>query len=149
MSKSKTFPIEYLPYLSQAEISDRDKEFIRKYLTRTYTLKSLGEEYEISAPCVRQIMVRAKRKINKFYYNQPDPVKPKPFWEMDDEELWEYVVRVEARKFNKWPLDKESSDPKREEVRISFLRASFELHKDIARESWICQTKYLRGVIYE
>lgn len=82
-------------------------------------------------------MARAKRKINKFYYNdhpQPDPVKPKSFWEMDDEELWEYVERVEARKFNKWPLDKESSDPKREEARISFLRASFELHKDIARE---------------
>lgn len=137
MSKSKTFPTEYLPYLSQADISDRDKDIIRKYLTQDYTLKSIGGEYGISAPCVRQLMARAKQKLNRLYYAdhpQPAPVRHKPFWEMDDEELWEYVVREESAKFKKWPLDKESSDPKREEARMQFLRASFELHKDIARD---------------
>ena len=49
-------------YLSQVNLSDRDKELVRIYLEEEITYRDLGSRFEISGERVRQIIEKFARK---------------------------------------------------------------------------------------
>ncbi len=54
-------------FLPDVNISDRDKEIIRRYLNDHETYRQLGDAYEISGERVRQIIERFARKAHHLY----------------------------------------------------------------------------------
>ena len=54
-------------YLSQVNLSDRDKEIIQIYLAKEITYRDLGSRFEISGERVRQIIERFARKAHHLY----------------------------------------------------------------------------------
>ena len=53
-----------IKYLPQVNMTDRDKEIVKRYFEEKTTYRSLGEAYEISGERVRQIMEKFARKAN-------------------------------------------------------------------------------------
>ncbi len=54
-------------YLTQVNLSDRDKEIVRIYLNEEITYRDLGRRFEISGERVRQIIERFSRKAHHMY----------------------------------------------------------------------------------
>ena len=50
--------------LPDVNMTDRDKEIVRKYLDEKPTYAALGEAYEISGERIRQILEKFARKAN-------------------------------------------------------------------------------------
>ena len=59
-------------YLSQVNISDRDKEIVRIYLEEEITYRDLGIRFDISGERVRQIVERFARKAHHFYKHEKE-----------------------------------------------------------------------------
>ena len=57
-------------FLPDVNMSDRDKEIVRRYLNNHETYRQLGELYEISGERVRQIIERFARKSHHHYLKQ-------------------------------------------------------------------------------
>lgn len=51
-------------FLPDVNMTDRDKEIVRKYLDEKPTYAALGEAYEISGERIRQILEKFARKAN-------------------------------------------------------------------------------------
>lgn len=51
-------------FLPDVNMTDRDKEIVRKYLDDKPTYAALGEAYEISGERIRQILEKFARKAN-------------------------------------------------------------------------------------
>ena len=54
-------------YLTQVNMSDRDKELIRTHLEGNITYRELGELYEITGERVRQLVEKFARKAHHLY----------------------------------------------------------------------------------
>ena len=54
-------------YLPDVNMTDRDKEIVRKYLDEKPTYAALGEAYEISGERTRQILEKFARKAHHLY----------------------------------------------------------------------------------
>lgn len=48
-------------------MTERDKEIVKKYLDEKPTYKALGKEYDISGERIRQIIEKFARKANHLY----------------------------------------------------------------------------------
>ena len=55
---------EFLPIVN---MTDRDKEIVSKYLSDKPSYKELGEAYDISGECIRQIIEKFARKADHYY----------------------------------------------------------------------------------
>lgn len=56
-----------IQYLPDVNMTDRDKEIVRKYLDDKPTYAALGEAYEISGERIRQILEKFARKAHHIY----------------------------------------------------------------------------------
>lgn len=54
-------------FLPDVNMSDRDKEIVRRYLNDHETYRQLGDAYEISGERVRQIIEKFARKAHHYY----------------------------------------------------------------------------------
>lgn len=54
-------------FLSDVNMTDRDKEIVRKYLDDKPTYAALGEAYKISGERIRQIIEKFARKAHHMY----------------------------------------------------------------------------------
>lgn len=54
-------------FLPDVNMTDRDKEIVRKYLDDKPTYAALGEAYEISGERIRQILEKFARKAHHLY----------------------------------------------------------------------------------
>lgn len=61
--------VRFLPYVN---MTDRDKEIVRKYLNEKPTYAVLGEAYEISGERIRQILEKFARKAHHLYKKEQD-----------------------------------------------------------------------------
>lgn len=61
-------------FLPDVNMTDRDKEIVRKYLDDKPTYAALGEVYEISGERIRQIIEKFARKANYYYKKQQKDV---------------------------------------------------------------------------
>ena len=61
-------------FLPDVNMTDRDKEIVRKYLDEKPTYAALGEVYEISGERIRQIIEKFARKANYYYKKQQKDV---------------------------------------------------------------------------
>ena len=59
--------IEYLP---DVNMTDRDKEIVKRFLEEDFTYRGLGEAYEISGERVRQIVEKFARKAHHIKQKQ-------------------------------------------------------------------------------
>ena len=59
-------------FLPDVNMTDRDKEIVRKYLDDKPTYAALGEAYEISGERVRQILEKFARKAHHLYKKEQD-----------------------------------------------------------------------------
>ncbi len=57
-------------FLPDVNMTDRDKEIVRKYLDDKPTYAALGEAYEISGERIRQIIEKFARKAHHIYTKQ-------------------------------------------------------------------------------
>ena len=51
-----------IKYLPDVNMTDRDKEIVKRFLEEDFTYRGLGEAYEISGERVRQIVEKFARK---------------------------------------------------------------------------------------
>ena len=58
---------QLIRYLPEVNMTDRDKEIVKRYLTTDTTYQELGEEYGISSERVRQLIVKFWRKGSYLY----------------------------------------------------------------------------------
>lgn len=56
-----------IQYIDIVNMSDRDKEIVKVYLSSHPTYKDLGEQYNISHERIRQILIKFARKTHHFY----------------------------------------------------------------------------------
>lgn len=54
-------------FLPDVNMTDRDKEIVRKYMDDKPTYAALGEAYEISGERIRQIIEKFARKAYHYY----------------------------------------------------------------------------------
>ena len=54
-------------YLPDVNMTVRDKEIVSKYLSDKPSYKELGEAYDISGECIRQIIEKFARKADHYY----------------------------------------------------------------------------------
>ncbi len=54
-------------YLAVVNMTPRDKEIVRIYLSERPTYQALGERFEISHERVRQILIKFVRKAHGYY----------------------------------------------------------------------------------
>lgn len=59
-------------FLPDVNMTDRDKEIVRKYLNEKPTYAALGEAYEISGERIRQILEKFARKAHHLYKKEQD-----------------------------------------------------------------------------
>ena len=59
-------------FLPDVNMTDRDKEIVRKYLDDKPTYIALGEAYEISGERIRQILEKFARKAHHLYKKEQD-----------------------------------------------------------------------------
>ena len=53
-----------IKYLPDVNMTDRDKEIVKRFLEEDFTYRGLGEAYEISGERVRQIVEKFARKAH-------------------------------------------------------------------------------------
>lgn len=56
-----------IDYMDIVNMSERDKEIARLFITEHHTYRELGERYEISHERVRQILIKFARKAHHYY----------------------------------------------------------------------------------
>ena len=59
-----------IDYIDVVNMTERDKEISRLFITEHHTYRELGERYEISHERVRQILIKFARKAH--HYNLVD-----------------------------------------------------------------------------
>ena len=59
-------------FLPDVNMTDRDKEIVRKYLDDKPTYAALGEVYEIIGERIRQILEKFARKAHHLYKKEQD-----------------------------------------------------------------------------
>lgn len=59
-----------IKYLPDVNMTDRDKEIVKRFLEEDFTYRGLGEAYEISGERVRQIVEKFARKAHHIKQKQ-------------------------------------------------------------------------------
>ena len=59
-----------IQYLPDVNMTDRDKEIVKRFLEEDFSYRTLGEAYEISGERVRQIVEKFARKAHHIKQKQ-------------------------------------------------------------------------------
>ena len=66
--------LHLIDYIDVVNLSDRDREIARTYITEHPTYTALGEKYGISHERVRQILIKFAKKA-QYYYRKAHKAK--------------------------------------------------------------------------